>query len=53
MKIYKNYIINKLNNYDWSDEQILIIKDYILKSVYPIFKPMHKRIDLQKNIKIL
>lgn len=38
MKIYKNYIINKLNNYDWSDEQILIIKDYILKSVYPIFK---------------
>ena len=35
MKIYKNIIINKLNNYDWSDEQIEIVKNYILNGVLP------------------
>ena len=34
-KIYKHIIINKLNNYDWSDEQIEIVKNYILNGVLP------------------
>ena len=31
-------LINKLNNYDWSNEQIEIVKNYILKKVIPKFK---------------
>ena len=31
-------IINKLNNYDWNDEEINNVKDYILKNNLPIFR---------------
>ena len=35
MKIYKTMIINKLNNYNWSDEQIDIVKEYLLYNTLP------------------
>ena len=35
MKIYKTIIINKLNNYDWSDDQIEIVKQYLLNGTIP------------------
>ena len=31
-------LLNKLNNYDWSDEQIQIVKNYILNGVLPSHK---------------
>jgi hypothetical protein len=37
MKIYKTIIINKLNNYDWSDDQIEIVKQYLLYGRLPQF----------------
>ena len=37
-KYYKHTIINKLNNYNWNDEEIENVKNYISKRVYPFFK---------------
>ena len=35
MKIYKTLIINKLNNYNWSDEEIEKVKQYLLNGILP------------------
>ena len=35
MKYYKNIVINKFNNYDWSNEQIDIVKEYLLYNTLP------------------
>ena len=37
-------IINKLNNYDWSDEEIDNIKYYVKHKITPKFKTNAKRI---------
>ena len=37
MKYYKTIIINKLNNYDWSDDEINKIKQYLLNGILPQF----------------
>ena len=37
-KYYKHTIINKLNNYNWNDEEIENVKNYISKRVYRFFK---------------
>ena len=31
-------LLNTLNNYDWSDEQIQVVKNYILNGVLPSHK---------------
>ena len=31
---YKHIIIIKLNNYNWNDDEIYNVKNYILKRVY-------------------
>jgi len=36
-------IINKLNNYNWSDEEIEKVKKYILNRVIPVFKTNFQR----------
>ena len=36
-------IINKLNNYNWSDEEIEKVKKYILNKVIPVFKTNFQR----------
>ena len=36
-------IINKLNNYNWSDEEIEKAKQYILNKVIPVFKTNFQR----------
>ena len=46
-----NKIINKFNNYDWSDLQP--IKDYILKGRFPIFRTNAQIYRFIQNIKIL
>ena len=38
MKFYRTIIINKLNNYDWSDEQIERVKQYLLYGTLPNYK---------------
>ena len=35
MKIYKTLIINKLNNYNWNDEEIEKVKQYLLYNTLP------------------
>ena len=36
-------IINKLNNYNWNDEEIEKVKQYILNRVVPAFKTNFQR----------
>ena len=36
-------IINKLNNYNWSDEEIEKVKIYILNRVIPVLKTNFQR----------
>ena len=40
-KYYKHTIINKLNNYNWNDEEIENVKNYISKRVYSFLNLNH------------
>ena len=35
MKFYKNIIINKLNNYKWNNDNIELVKNYLLNGDLP------------------
>ena len=41
-KDYQHTIINKINNYNWSDQEIDNVKIFISKRVYPILDKLNK-----------